>query len=233
MANGERRNAPRISVNKLGEYLTATPSRRRRIIFEQKHPPTFQVIRYREAERAIVDYLVGGQDEKILEKVRTRLAATVPETEFEAQKVQLCIEALDTFEECLDLVDLDGLAVAAGQPDPDHLDFAGVSVSVRPEIVLVTPDRAGPRVGCLTHLRQKLYLGKTVPLDERSGPYVSTVLAAFAERNIAAKGRVDNRLVLTLDVFARRVFVAPKARARRLDDITAACEEIAARWGSV
>lgn len=224
----EARRTPRISVNKLGEYLTATPARRKRIIYEQKHPPTFQVIRYREAERAIVDYLVGGQDEKILEKARTRLAATVPESEFEAQKVQLCTEALEAFEDCLDMLDLDGLALTAGQSDPDQLEFAGVNVSVRPEIVLVGEDRGGPRVGCI-----KLYFGKTGPLDDRSGPYVSTVLAAFAERNLAAKGRVDSRLVLTVDVFARKTFAAPKARARRLDDIAAACEEIAARWASL
>lgn len=232
MATTERtRSTPRISVNKLGEYLTATPARRKRIIYEQKHPPTFQVIRYRDAERAIVDYLVGGQDLKILEKARARLTATVPESDFEAQTVHLCTEALEAFEDCLDVLDsldLDDLKISAGQSDPDQMEFAGVSVSVRPEVVLVGSDRGGATAGCL-----KLYLGKTVPLDDRSGPYVSTVLAAFAECNVAAKGRVDHRLVLTLDVFARKVFFAPKARARRLDDVTAACEEIAARWGSV
>jgi hypothetical protein len=224
-----RRDAPRISVNKLGEYLTATPARRRRIIYDQKHPPTFQVIRYRDAERAIVEYLVGGQDLKVLEKARTRLAATVPESEFEAQTVHLCAEALEAFEDSLDALDvLDAVTVVPGQSDPEQMEFSGVYVSVRPEIVLVRPDRADPRVGCL-----KLYFGKTGPLDDRSGPYVSTVLAAFAEKHLASKGRVGNRLVVTLDVFARKVVVAPKARARRLDDVAAACEEIAARWGSV
>jgi hypothetical protein len=228
VTNSDGRKTPRISVNKLGEYLTATPSRRRRIIFDQKHPPPYQVTRYREAERAIVEYFVGGQDPKTLEKYRKRLADARPETEFDAQKVQLCMEAIDAFEDGLDLLNLDDVTALAGQPDPDHLEFAGVSVSVRPEIVLVGSDRRGPRAGCI-----KFYFGKTSPLDERSGPYVSTVLAAFAERNVAAKGRVDDRLVVTWDVFARRIYVAPKARARRLDDVTAACEEIAARWSSV
>ena len=35
------RKAPRISVNKLGEYMTATPLRRRRIIQDQKRPKAF------------------------------------------------------------------------------------------------------------------------------------------------------------------------------------------------
>jgi hypothetical protein len=229
MATSERRrSAPRISVNKLGEYLTATPARRRRIIYEQKHPPAFQVTRYREAERAIVEYLVGGQNPKVLEKCRADLAAVVPESEFEAQKVQLCTEAIDAFEDSLDVIDLDGLDISAGQPDPDQLDFAGVNVSVRPEVVLTGKDRNGPRIGCL-----KLYFGKTGPLDEAAGPYVSTVLAKFAERNLATKARVDEKIVLTLDVFAGRAFPAPKARTRRLDDVAAACEEIAARWATL
>jgi hypothetical protein len=36
--------------------------------------------------------------------------------------------------------------------------------------------------------------------------------------------------VRVFDVFAGKVFVAPKARQRRLGDVQLACEEIAARW---
>ena len=48
------RQAPRISVNKLGEYMTATPLRRRRIVLDQKRPKTFIFARYREPQDAIV-----------------------------------------------------------------------------------------------------------------------------------------------------------------------------------
>ena len=34
----DERNDPRISVNKLGEYLVTGPSRRRRIVMDQKRP---------------------------------------------------------------------------------------------------------------------------------------------------------------------------------------------------
>lgn len=224
----EARRTPRISVNKLGEYLTATPARRKRIIRDQKYPPPYQVTRYRDAERAIVEFFAVGQDARILNEYRRRLAAATPESEFEANKVQLCVEAIDSFEDALDVLDLDGVAAVAGRPDPEHLEFAGVGVSVRPEVVLTGKDRAGPRAGCL-----KLYFAKNGPLDDRAGPYVSTVLAEFAEKHLDAKGRIDGRLVLTLDVFAGRVFAAPRARTRRLDDVTAACEEIAARWASI
>lgn len=48
-----QRSEPRKSANKLGEYMTATPSRRRRIIKDQKRPKDFIVPRYTEAQAAI------------------------------------------------------------------------------------------------------------------------------------------------------------------------------------
>ena len=83
-------------------------------------------------------------------------------------------------------------------------------------------------MGCI-----KLYFAKNNPLDDRSGSYVAAVLAEFAARNLAGDGRVDGSLVLVLDIFAGRVFTAPRARKRRLDDVSAACEEIAARWATI
>lgn len=38
---------PQISLNKLGEYMTAVkPGRRTQILRDSKYPPAFQVIRY-------------------------------------------------------------------------------------------------------------------------------------------------------------------------------------------
>ncbi len=199
MASERRRDAPRISVNKLGEYLTATPARRRQIIQDQKYPPTFKCVRYRDAEKALVDCLVAGLNPNVLHTHRARLAGTQPATEFEQ----------DT-------------------NDAAPLDVAGVSISVRPELIVTGQDKARPRAGCF-----KLYFAKNGPLDITTGPIVATVMSQFAEEYLASLGRVDNRLVRVIDVFAGQVFEAPKARTRRLENVAAACEEIAARWPSV
>jgi hypothetical protein len=65
------REVPRISVNKLGEYMTATPLRRRRIIQDQKRPKDYIVPRYTEAQDAIVAYLsaTARDDVRLLEAV--------------------------------------------------------------------------------------------------------------------------------------------------------------------
>ena len=56
------------------------------------------------------------------------------------------------------------------------------------------------------------------------------MLQLFAEQNLKQRGEVDHRLVRVFDVFAGKVFAAPKAQQRRLGDVHLACEEIAARW---
>ena len=104
--------------------------------------------------------------------------------------------------------------------------FSGVSVSIRPNLLLSRVDRKGRRRAGMI----KVYLSKTFPLDERAGSYVSTV----AQRYVAEQyGNADPNLVIVIDVFAREVHVSPKAITRRLDDVAAACEEIAVRWGSI
>lgn len=46
---------PRLSVNKLAEYLEASSTRRKKIVFDAKYPEKFIVTRYKEAREAIVN----------------------------------------------------------------------------------------------------------------------------------------------------------------------------------
>jgi hypothetical protein len=71
------RENPCVSVNKLGQYLTATPALRKRIIHAQKNPPDPQYLRYPEAAQAIVEFLCGGRDEVILRYHQRRVLGEV------------------------------------------------------------------------------------------------------------------------------------------------------------
>lgn len=222
----EIRENPCVSVNKLGQYLTATPALRKRIIHAQKNPPDPQYLRYPEAAQAIVEFLCGGRDEVILRYHQRRLLNAAPETDFDAHRMALCAEALQHF-----LVSANELALTHAVASPASvelppLEMAGVTVNVRPEIILRSVDRQGQmRSGLL-----KLYFAKHKPLDEQSGQYITTVLQRYAEQHLTQRGPVDHRLVRVFDVFAGKVFVAPKAQQRRWGDLQLACEEISALW---
>lgn len=218
--------SPHVSVNKLGRYLTATPTLRKRLIQAQKYPPDPRFLRYPEAAQAITDFLCRGQDEALLRQHQHRLATTVYAQEFDAHRAQLCIEAIDHYRALHPHLGLHGVVASEVGHEPPALEVAGVCIRIRPQVVLQTVDRHGShKVGVM-----KLYFSKRHPLDERSGQYIAMLLQAFAEQHLSPLGPVEPRLVRVVDVFAGREYLAPKARARRLCDVQRACEEIAARW---
>jgi hypothetical protein len=222
----ETRESPRVSVSKLGEYLTASPARRKRIIHDQKHPCDPQYLRYPEASAAITEFLCKGLNAGVLRDHQERFFNTVPQSEFEAQRLQLCIEALDAFAALVPSLELDDIIISAVGTEPPVMHLAGVTISVRPEVILQMMDRRGEnKVGLL-----KLYFAKWHPLDERSGQYIATLLQSFAQLHLRHLGPVDNRLIRVVDVFAGTLFEAPKANTRRLHDVELACEEIGALW---
>lgn len=220
------RENPCVSVNKLGQYLTARPALRKRIIHAQKHPCDPRYLRYPEAAQAITEFLCGGRDESILRYHQHRLLNAIPQDDFDAHRLALCAEALQHFLKASGELALTHAVASPADEGLPPLALAGVAINVRPELLLRTVDRHGVmRSGLL-----KLYFSKHTPLDESSGQYIATVLQLFAEQNLKQRGEVDHRLVRVFDVFAGKVFVAPKAQRRRLGDVQLACEEIAARW---
>lgn len=217
---------PRVSVNKLGQFLTGTPALRKRIIHDQKNPPDPQYLRYPEAAQAITEFLCHGRNEAVLRHHQRRLLNTEPASDFDAHRLALCAEAIQHFLVAANELALTNAVVSPADAELPPLELAGVSINVRPEMLLRSVDRHGEmRSGLL-----KLYFSKHRPLDERAGQYITTVLQTYAEQRLEQRGPVDHRLVRVFDVFAGRVFVAPKARQRRLSDVQLACEEIAARW---
>lgn len=227
------RPEPRISVNKLGEYLVAGASRRRQILRDQKRPPEFKVVRYADAQRAIVDHLVNGHsDPDVLARHLSRLANWTrgpDDSDYEVQRNQACRDAIGAFAKLADQLGFDGLTMRPGRADSPRLTKSGVQISVRPELQVHGVGRKGDRfVGAL-----KLHVSKTFSLGEKAGEYVATMVHEFAEAHLAGDACCDYRHCYVLDVFAGILFVAPKCFTRRRSDVEAACEEIAILWKSV
>ena len=87
----ERAN-PRMSLNKLGEYLTAAmPGRRRTIIKEQRKPKDFIVARYAQAEQAIKEYFTTHKPSTDqLRRAIASLSAMAHRESWEGQNADLC-----------------------------------------------------------------------------------------------------------------------------------------------
>ena len=216
-------SAPKISLNKLGEYMNATPARRRRIIEDQIAPKDFVVARYTDARESIIDCIAGKISEDQLTQIAEDLREKEYESKFTAQDKNLSADAIDSFLEISDQLPDNYKFEKVPANEKSTIEIAGVDVSIRPDAYIKNDN--DEVVGAL-----KLHFPKSNPLDKNSGEYVATALKAFLQEG--TENTIDHKLCIVVDVPSSSVIPAPKAGKKRMIDIEAACEEIGAQWRS-
>lgn len=223
-----RTQGPRVSVNKLGQYVRArTPARRRTIVEDQKHPPDFKTLWYRDARMIARDFIVDGLGD--VQGLRTRaaeLAARLGDTQPD-KAARLQAEALFALGEMVDGFDVDGLELEVGPDRAEKLVIEGVEVSVQPDVLLRDPRTN--RIGAL-----KLHFAKTddLQLDQEAGLDVAALVRWYVEKHMP-HAACDPKLCQAVDVFGGHVYLAPKAVKRQRDQIEAALREYAMWWNAV
>lgn len=215
---------PRISITKLGEYIIASPLRRQRILEDQAQPRDFVVARYRRARRPIVRALTRGSGIFFeLEAAKSRLRQRTPKSDWDENDLTNSIAALEAF-----LEHRAKLTMGDGRFRPKHKDagihIEGVYVSVRPDLILWSGVEDKHVVGAA-----KLYFGKTTPLTNESGAYISTVLRRYLESRLPHR-TISPALCQVFDVLAHQVHAAPRAYKRTMKQIEAACRDIRHLW---
>ncbi len=218
---------PRISANKLGEYIKSSPFRRREIVRNQKYPKGFVVTRYNDAKATIIDYFLNqkGDKDQVERKIKSLIQKSYA-SPFRNQDNSLSIKALEIFQESK-TVDLVKYEVRRYSKDLDKLVVEGVEISVEPEIIIRGAIRGVEFIGAV-----KIHLSKNHPLDSETGKYVATLLKDFLERNHPKKN-VKPDFCISLDIFTGKYFTAPRAFKSLRKDIEAACYEIKLLWESL
>lgn len=222
--------SPRLSVNKVGEYLISGPARRRRIIYDAKFPSDIIVPFYTPAEEAISQYIASGmQDISVLEKKINTLGQSPIETVWDQRRVNSNIDAIEAFMNMLDDIDLNGASPQLGTHKAPVVTFNGVDVSVRPEIVLTKSGNKGKAlVGGL-----KLHFPRANPLNEQSAAYVSSIQSRYVTDHLPEHGLPEGRMCAVIDVSSQSFFPGVASTRQRLKDVGAACAEIAAIWPTI
>lgn len=130
-------NTPRISVNKLAEYVVSKGGRQRQILRDQKFPQDFKGMYYKEASEAIAACLVSSlEDMSALERAQSVLEQTTSEKIGTQRRINSNIDALETFESMLGMIDLGTATPEMGEHAPEKLKIHNVEISVRPDIIL-------------------------------------------------------------------------------------------------
>lgn len=219
---------PRISVNKLGEYLSGVgPGRRHRILHDAKFPPDYIRPMYRTAGEVVSTFIAGGMaDIGALERAIEALGRETPNTVWDQRRINSNIDALESVGNMIDAIDLRGAVAELAPQRAEHLVRNGVSISVRPELILRGTRRGQPVVGAV-----KLHFPKQNPLGQDGSGYVSAVLGAHLQAT--RDDQVDPALCVVLDVSSGQFFGGPASTRQRLRQVDEGCIEIAGRWPSI
>ncbi len=223
---------PRISANKLGEFLTtANPIRRRAIITDQKNPPEVVVPLYRGAADPIADFLNGGgENVDTLYAAIDRLRSNESGTEWAVRDRKNTAEALEHFLELAGELPFDGIEYIRGEQNPPKLQLNGVDVSVRPDYVLHYERRGKKYIGALKFHFVK---NEESSLGQEGAEFVATLLYRWLHENAPDERRPSHTHCFSIDVFRESIVTAPASYLRRQAQIEEACAEIAARWNSL
>jgi hypothetical protein len=221
----QRSSKPRISANKLGEYLKASPARRSAIIKDQKYPKKYIVTRYSQARSAIIEFFTEGKgDKQVIETKIQELIEKTYNTEFQLKDFQLSVEALQVFTTADLAFNFNSMDLMKCDQNSNKLSIEGVEISVRPEIILRGKIRKNEFIGAI-----KIHISKTNQLSADTGQYVSTLLLDVLKATYPNE-KVNRQFCITLDIFSGQYFVAPSSFKSVRANIEAACAEIKARW---
>jgi hypothetical protein len=220
---------PRISLNKLGEFLTTNPARRRKILVDQKYPKDFVVTRYNDAEKAIINYLFDNKhDTSILDSALDTIDKKYVKTDWEAQTRSLNYDAIDSFYDIADQIDYSKCSLEKGiKGESNYIMVEDVGVSIRPELFIYKVKGEDKNIGAI-----KLYFSKTFELSDEAGEYIASFIMEYLRTTKSAL-TASNKLCNVIDVFGQKVFMAPISYKRRMLDIKAACQEISAIWNKL
>ena len=224
------RNTPRISINKLGEYLTANPIRRRSIIKAQKNPPDAIVARYRKGYPILEQYFLTRNPDVLYDGAES-LRAELPTSDWVAGDNANTADAMENFVDILDKLPLDECEVVpTDDKEFSPLMLSGVAVSVRPDFFVKQSRKGRNYLGALKFHWTR---DDASTLGDGGGIYVATALHQYLTEFYQGDVVVDHKLCFSIDLFRKAAWEAPIAHRRLKTHLEAACEEIALRWDNL
>lgn len=227
---------PRISANQLAEYSLASPSRRQAILRNAKFAPTFLVIRYTDARASVCDFLRDPtRPVAMLHKSEAELRAKADaETSgFKANDALLSAEAVASFAHAASSkqlpVSFTKLFFEPVTGNWPKLMMEGVQVST--QVDLISKNTSKGKCGGVMLQTSKAIAAKS--WREEHSLYVTSLIWMSCSQSLTGHGDVDRGLCFAVDLFAQKAIKAPTSYKRRVKDLQASCQEIAALWGNV
>ena len=225
---------PRISVNELAKFMVVSQTARLSIIRRARQPRDHvpAITRYHDVRDCLREYLADPKAETLerAEAMFARRAEDPGETSFRQDDAKQSIDVIHEMRALKDDLAPYQFSLAPSRQEK-KLMVSGVEVSVRVDLHVQSPTKAGDQVGsAILRLTKD---DKTTPaaLDKRREMGLYTATLIMMHMSGVQNQSPTAKLCLSIDVQHRRAFAAPKSHKKRAEDLRSACITIAALWG--
>lgn len=227
---------PKMTINKLGEYLVAGPKRQRKILEQLKYPKdnAFGFTPYGDVREAIKKYFINNFEESYINDLISALEEklNVKETDPRLTDWQISVigSSIEALENVLDSANIntDYLYEQYDGGNPKLL-IHGVEISINPDLIVRSKVKNKDCAGAL-----KIHISKNSSIDQEGSAYIATLLNNFTIDHLCNHNTTArNENSISYDVFSDSFVESPKAFKRRMEDIEAGCKNIKAIWDSI
>ncbi|UPT68716.1 MAG: hypothetical protein M0D57_08875 [Sphingobacteriales bacterium JAD_PAG50586_3] len=218
---------PYISMNKLAEFMTARPLRRKQIVKALRIDADYNKVRYSEVRNILPLYYKKEYDNTILTTCIDKIKAKTAISEWEISDNKNSILALKAIL-ATDLPDLSNYTISNNLFKLNSMQISGVKVTLKPELYL--QNKKTGKYGAI-----KIHFAKTLPnrLQHDNREYASVLLKyAMLEEGIESK-EIENKACFSHDIFLQEYSHSPATHISKIKEIQASCHEIASLWNTL
>lgn len=218
-------HTPRVSINPLIEFMSASDRRKLSIVKNQKTPSTIRVAPYSIARAAIRNFVKEDFDYHRLIAAIEKLQKRDQSTQWRRQDTSNSINALRHFMDMNFPTQLSRIKCTFAKSVIKDCYMNDVLITISPDLIMKWEIDGIKYVGAVKfRLSQK-------PIDYSSGRNAAALLAHYLETSIAQSDEVvDNKHCLFVDVFAENVIPAPQDKSQYIEEISKACDEYSKLW---
>jgi hypothetical protein len=225
---------PRISANKLAEYVLADPSRQSTIVKQAKNASkSITPLYHRVRDTFPHAHSNQGLNAAYFIARAEQIEASRATTDWQIRDKENSAKALRHLADMVGQIECASATLIPKQWKP--LTIHGVAVSVYPEVAFSMLHRGVTKVGAVI-LNTSLNDGSSLAKGSDRycvGDYVTTLLYLMLAQQLSMVGMPLHTKCYAMDIFRQKVYTAPPSYKTLVKHMDEACKMISLRWDSI
>lgn len=216
---------PRVSINSLIEFISASDRRKRSIVKQQKHPSTIQVAPYATTRAALRKFIKDDYDLELIVEAIEKLQHRDQSTQWRRQDTKNSIDALRHFMIMNFPSRVSKIKCSFAKSFIKDCYIDDVLITISPDLIMRWEIDGVKYIGAVKfRLSQKR-------LDFSGGHNAATLISHYLKTTVAQEDEiVDLSHCLYVDIFSENIYRAMGDLTHPIEEIRKACKEYSKLW---